>query len=390
MPASHRKILTVPVLLLLMLLMGLTLYPVHAQEDDNSRRYTFSTGLVVEVPPSWQLDADPITRDRVLLLRGADVLTARLVTVAEQQALDAEGDVAALLPQVFPTALGNLVIAPNNLRREQLADGRAILSYVYGRNAIAYASFTRSGDVLIILNPVRRTETDIAALLLLDTMQEPLPPPATSTATVTALPPPPSATPTPTPTRTPTPIPSIARDDDTPLELPTPRIITTSSVVFSDGTRLRFPANWDATFNEDVRDLAVLAVDTALIYADLYRAFDFQDLELSGVGAVMAYSYVPFSAQGAFDARAVQAFTPEGSDITIRYWRYVDGGFSGTQMAAQLPNGSILVLDAFDVEPNSMTEAAAFAMLLDAAGDASLLEAGLRSTDPAAGEVSRD
>lgn len=387
---------TVFLLAMVLLLVAASTPPGPTATAQEERTYTFSTGLTVQVPSGWQLDADPLARNYVLLTNGEQLLAVQLLTVAEQAELATPGDIAGLMPAVFPEALGEIVIATVNLREQRVAADRVVQRYAYGRSGVVYASATRSGDILFVLNPRSNPRNDTAVLGLYASMQEPgtadahaTPAEGNSMATAaplqTATPPttpttPDRATPTrePTPTRTPSPTPSVARTDDTPFALPTPRIVTLSSHRFSEGTRLRYPAGWSLTVNAQVRDLVVFEIGTALLYADLYREFDFLDLGLSGVGAVMDYSYVPYSADAGFDATAVRTFSPPGSNATLRYWRYIDGGFSGTQLAAELPNGSILVMDAFDVAPNSDTEAIAFAMLLDAAGDASLLQAMLR------------
>lgn len=342
--------------------------------------YVFSTGLTITVPTGWSLDANPLNRDELTLVRRNSQVDLLFISAQQQIARGLDSELTTLLQAAFPNVIGDNEISASDIRRTALANGRIVFQYNTDAQSdtVIYASFTQTNAVLFAVAEGEGTESSVAALQVLQSMDEPaLTPVPTRTPGVTVLPP--TSTPRPTPTPTATPRPSIARNDGTPFELPTPAIITLSSIEYNDGTRLRYPANWRAQLSEAVRDLAIFEVGTAIIYADLYLPFDFEDLSLSGVGAVMAYSYVPFSAQGAFDASAVAQFAPDNSTVRIFYWRYVDGGFSGTQLAAELPNGAILVMDAFDVEPNTELEAVVFAMLFDAAGDPAFIQAALRN-----------
>lgn len=168
-------------------------------------------------------------------------------------------------------------------------------------------------------------------------------------------------------------------DPDEPVLVPLedllgvlPTIDAIETYEFSDATIMRYPAFWTLTPSEDVPDLIEFTFDDGQVFGDLYTVDNIETLELEAIEDVMAFSYIPFDPEFEYDPEAITVAAL--NDVPVYFYRYVDGGTNGTQMAVELPNGSILVMDAFLAEPESSTEAIVFAILVDAAGESTLFD----------------
>ena len=370
-----------------LLLCGLLVMAAPLRAQDEGRTYTFTDRSSINIPDGWQIDANPFSRDTVSFLQNGNAIHIALTTPEIQEQLGDYANVEALLAGVVRAQGYANGVEFDAVEQGTLTDDSTVFIYTYTDGDTTRrlsVVVLESGSVMSAL-PVG---TGVTLGLVADFILVSAPGVAID---LNASPP----TPAPLPTRVPTSVAadtdSSANTDDTPiseateaatdtattLALPPIRIEGIFGHVFTDGTLLVFPAAWDFQESSVTRDLVIMQADTSYIYADLYRTSDRDELNLSSIIDVMAFSFTPFSPDFAFDGNAVEIVQVGDAENAVYYWRYVDDGYAGTLMAVILENGSVLVMDAFDVEPRSEREAIAFAILLDAAGNSSLMDAAL-------------
>lgn len=137
-----------------------------------------------------------------------------------------------------------------------------------------------------------------------------------------------------------------------------------SEHTFSDGTTVRFPADWLIDGADDTGDFLALDNDEHFFFFQLYTVEVQTEFDLAAVPDAMADAYLPADDGDAFDADAVERVEVENRALSL--WRY--GDTPGTVMALKLRNDAILVLDAFNVGPNSPAENLGLSILLNADG----------------------
>lgn len=136
------------------------------------------------------------------------------------------------------------------------------------------------------------------------------------------------------------------------------------SHALSDGTVIRYPADFEL----------VPLPDASRIRLDGPGGSYF--IEVLGVGvqvatrvneplAAIALTYVPVEDGFVLPLETALDLTSNGVDVT--WLRYIDDGYPGTIQAAVMPNGSIVVIDAYGAFAGSTDEGIALAILTDAA-----------------------
>ncbi|PJF43795.1 MAG: hypothetical protein CUN55_07240 [Phototrophicales bacterium] len=142
---------------------------------------------------------------------------------------------------------------------------------------------------------------------------------------------------------------------------------------FSNGSQLRYPDTWEPNDDFERRDYIVFKQETATFYVDYFLASDLEELSLEDIVDVMENSYQPIDENSdPFQRDEVQTFIVDGH--TLYYWQYDDQGSPGTVLAVEKEDGSVLVIDAYNVHPGSANLDYAVAIALDFVGVSDLLE----------------
>jgi hypothetical protein len=353
-------------LLVVVVALALTTATTHAQSAD-SQTFTFPDGTVVTLPEGWGLVESASTETSFMLSREVSFITVTHFAAADLAELEGDDPALAAMQALFTFGDGAALDATTVEVIE--VNGAGVLRFEFtdlATTTLLFGAELDNGTVLVMtglprgtLDPVENATLAMLVSVPLNGGRAPLPPDVDPADAVPATP------------YFPTPEGEFADLIDVIGPLPT--VLALSDTDFSDGTELRFPLGWEINRVPDVPDFIEFRVGGGQLFVDLYIPADMDELGVETMQELMARSYIPFD-DTAFVYDPAEIWTVTYDERHLFFYRYEDG-YPGTQMAIGLDNGSVLIIDTWNVPPQDPAETLAFAMLLDAAGATELLDA---------------
>lgn len=137
------------------------------------------------------------------------------------------------------------------------------------------------------------------------------------------------------------------------------------SFTFPEGTTIRFPGDYAVVTLENQYEVNLELEDHPVTYyVDVFSADEIADTPINDIPDALDLSIFPVDESATLDYDA--ALDIQSNNVGVYFLRYEDDGFPGAIAAAYLPNGSILIVDAYGAYAGSAGEGIAIAMVTDA------------------------